>query len=104
MSKEERIANVRKKMIECRKELESLKGDISSSELQKVKSSINSSISFLNRASKQLTELTPLEGQMNLFDYMNEDGDFDLSENEEELAKSSECNEEEIEYVDYFEL
>lgn len=91
MSKEERIANVRKKMIECRKELESLKGDISSSELQKVKSSINSSISFLNRASKQLTEIAPLKGQMSLFDYMKEDRGFDL-------------NKESLEDVDYFEL
>ena len=104
MSKEEQITNVKKKLVECRKELEGLRGDISSSELQKVKSSINSSISFLNRASNQMSELTPLKGQMNLFDYMTEDGDFDLSEKEEELEEPSEYNEEEVEYVDYFEL
>lgn len=104
MSREEQITNVKKKLIECRKELEGLRGDISSSELQKVKSSINSSISFLNRASKQMSELTPLKGQMNLFDYMNNDGDFNLSENEKDLEEPSEYNEEEVEYVDYFEL
>lgn len=104
MSREEQITNVKKKLIECRKELEGLRGDISSSELQKVKSSINSSISFLNRASKQMSELTPLKGQMNLFDYMTKDGDFNLSENEKELEEPSERSEEEIEYVDYFEL
>lgn len=84
MDKKEKISSVKKKLVECRKELEQLKEDISSQEMQKIKNSISSSISFLNRASKQMDDLTQLEGQMNLFDYMDNDGNFDLSDDEKE--------------------
>lgn len=84
MDKKEKISSIKKKLVEYRKELEQLKDDISSQEMQKIKSSISSSISFLNRASKQIDNLTKLEGQMNLFDYMDNDGNFDLSDSEEE--------------------
>lgn len=76
MGKQEKIKEITKRLVDCRKELESIRDDISSSEYQKVKASINSSISFLNRASKQITELLPMEGQMSIFDYQ-EDCDFD---------------------------
>lgn len=84
MDKKEKISSVKKKLVGCRKELEQLKEDISSQEMQKIKNSISSSISFLNRASKQMDDLTQLEGQMNLFDYMDNDGNFDLSDDEKE--------------------
>lgn len=80
MTKQEKIDNISKKLRECRKELEQIRDDISYADRQKVKASITSSISFLNRASKQLSDMKQLEGQMNLFDYLDEDGDFDLSD------------------------
>ena len=69
MNKKEKIEVVVGRLKDCRKELEDIRDEISSSEYQKVKQSINSSISFLNRAMKQMGDLTPLEGQMSIFDY-----------------------------------
>lgn len=73
MAMQEDIKRIAKQLASCRKELEEIRDSIASSEYQKVKSSINSSISFLNRADRQITDLAPMEGQMNLFDYL-EDG------------------------------
>lgn len=72
MAMQEDIQRIAKQLASCRKELEGIRDGISSSEYQKVKSSINSSISFLNRADRQITDLTPIEGQMNLFDYLDD--------------------------------
>ena len=72
MAMQEDIQRIAKQLASCRKELEGIRDSISSSEYQKVKSSINSSISFLNRADRQITDLTPIEGQMNLFDYLDD--------------------------------
>jgi peptidoglycan hydrolase CwlO-like protein len=78
MTKQEKIKSIAKKLAECRKELEDIRDDISTSEWKKVRSDISSSISFLNKADRDITELTPMEGQMNLFDYLTEDGEFEL--------------------------
>lgn len=81
MNKQDKIQSIAKRLVDCRKELEDIRDSISSSEYQKVKQSINSSISFLNRANRQIVEAMPMEGQMSIFDL-----GWD-NENEEEYEK-----------------
>ena len=69
MNKQEQINEIVKRLKDCRAELEDIRDGMLSSEYKKVKDSLNSSISFLNRASKQMLEASPLEGQMSIFDF-----------------------------------
>lgn len=78
MNKQEQINDIVKRLKDCRNELEQIKDELISSKYQKVKASLNSSISFLNRAKNQILEATPLEGQMSIFD-------FDFSDEERDL-------------------
>lgn len=72
------IKSLARRLAECRKDLEGIKGDIVSADYNKVKADISSAISFLNKADKDLTNLIPLEGQMSLFDYDFDDENLGL--------------------------
>lgn len=69
MNKQEKIQDITNRLKSCRAELEDIRDNTLSSEYKKVKESLNSAISFLNRASKQMVDIVPIEGQMNIFDY-----------------------------------
>lgn len=69
MNKQEKIQEIANRLKSCRAELEDIRDHTLSSEYKKVKESITSAISFLNRASKQMSDIVPIEGQMSLFDY-----------------------------------
>ena len=78
MGNQDKLKEIAKKLSSCRKELEQIRGDMILEDYQKVRASISSSISFLNRAGKQIDELSPMEGQISLFDYLDETDDFDM--------------------------
>ena len=78
MSNQDKLKEIAQKLSSCRKELEQIRGDMILEDYQKVRASISSSISFLNRAGKQIDELSPMEGQISLFDYLDETDDFDM--------------------------
>ena len=74
-TQKDKLTSIAERLRSCRSELESIKGELFQAEYEKVRRELNTAISACNRAGKEITELKPLEGQMDIFDMLNEDMD-----------------------------
>lgn len=71
-TQKDKLTSIAERLRSCRSELESIKGELFQAEYDKVRRELNTAISACNRAGKEITELKPLEGQMDIFDMLNE--------------------------------
>lgn len=57
---------------EARSMLEKIRSDLTGEQYEKVRREINAAISGCNRADKELEDLRPMEGQISMFDMLDE--------------------------------
>ena len=63
---------------ECRQQLERVRDSLDSSVYDKVRKEINTAISGCNRADRELEDLRPMEGQIDLFELLNEEDEREI--------------------------
>lgn len=63
---------------ECRQQLEHVRDSLDSSVYDKVRKEINAAISGCNRADRELEDLRPMEGQIDLFELLNEEDEREI--------------------------
>ena len=63
---------------ECRQKLERVRDSLDSSVYDKVRKEINAAISGCNRADRELEDLRPMEGQIDLFELLNEEDEREI--------------------------
>lgn len=62
----------------CRQQLERVRDSLDSSVYDKVRKEINAAISGCNRADRELEDLRPMEGQIDLFELLNEEDEREI--------------------------
>lgn len=70
--KQQKIKALIETIVECKDEIGSIKDDAYQEQWKKVRDSLSSAVSFLNKANKEITKLVPMEGQLSIFDYLEE--------------------------------
>lgn len=72
-SKKDKLTDIAERLRTCRSELESIKGELFQAEYEKVRRELNTAVSAVGRAGRELNECKPMEGQMNFFEMMEEE-------------------------------
>ena len=67
---EERLQEIMKELQDCRRNLEGIRDELFTDTYKKVRAELNTSISGIRRACKELDEVKPMEGQIDIFDLM----------------------------------
>jgi len=67
------IDKVIEQLRDCRSKLENIRNTLDAAVYEKVRKEINIAISGCNRADRELEDLRPMEGQLDLFEFLEED-------------------------------
>ena len=68
----DKISDILERLYKCRNELEGIKDSMFKEEYSKVRKELGCAISACNRAGKELHELKPMEGQMDIFSMLED--------------------------------
>ena len=72
MTKQEQLQSISNLLTMIQKELSQIQGTILTEEWKAIKASVSSANSFVQKANRQISELNPMEGQLNLMSYLDE--------------------------------
>ncbi len=71
--KKDTLSDIAERLRSCRRELENIKGEIYQDAYAKVRRELNSAISACNRAGRELQDVKPMEGQIDLLSLLEEE-------------------------------